>query len=130
MKYLNKSLSFFAFLSALLFTAQRSFSQIEFIENKGQWDKRVTFKTNIGSGTVFLQKQGFTIVQHDEKDIAAMKIKLHGHVPGTGQPSGDKAVIHSHAYTATFLNGNPNCFNNSSASTSFDAEVTKVISIP
>ena len=35
-------------------------SNIEFVENKGQWDPRVQFKGEISTGALFLEKKGFS----------------------------------------------------------------------
>ena len=59
-------------------TAQ-DFSNIEFVENKGQWDSRVKFKGEINAGAVFIRSSGFTILQHNPHDYAALQSELHGH---------------------------------------------------
>ena len=98
-----RSISFLLLITTLL-VAQRSFSQIEFIENKGQWDKQVVLKTDIGNGSVFLKNNGFTVLQHSEKDMEARRIKLHGRIDGTVN---ENIIIHSHAYAVEFINANP-----------------------
>ena len=92
----------------LTIVSQNLFAQMQFIENKGQWDERVTYMTNIGDGAVFLERNSFTVLEHNTKDMDAMRAKLHNHSQGTGQPSGTEPVIHSHAYNVEFLNSNPN----------------------
>ena len=49
--------------------ADNAFSQIEFVENKGQWDPKVKFMSKVGTGAFFLQKNGFTVIQHNQKDL-------------------------------------------------------------
>ncbi len=58
--------------------SSKVFSQIEFVENKGQWDRKVKFMSNAGNGAFYLQKNGFTVLQHNEKDLARMVNKVHG----------------------------------------------------
>src|SRR5581483_283724 len=44
-------------------------SSFEFIENKGQWDKQVAFRGQIPAGSFYLNKNGFTVVQHNADDL-------------------------------------------------------------
>jgi hypothetical protein len=50
----------FLLVVALNLFAQTSYFGLEYIENKGQWDKQVTFKSNLNGGAIFLRKTGFT----------------------------------------------------------------------
>src|SRR5688572_25926363 len=50
---------------------------IEFIENKGQWDSRVRYKGNVSNGAIFIRPNGFTVVQHNPVDYANMQRALH-----------------------------------------------------
>ncbi|MEP6949735.1 MAG: hypothetical protein ABI863_10695, partial [Ginsengibacter sp.] len=85
------------------FVADNLFSQIEFIENKGQWNKEVKFMSFAGSGAFYLQQNGFTIAQHSPGDVENVKERMHGQMPGiVSQKAGVK--VHSHAYTVKFLN--------------------------
>ncbi|HMH34418.1 MAG TPA: hypothetical protein VK543_15380, partial [Puia sp.] len=104
--------------------SQVNYSNLEFIENKGQWDKRVSFKVDLNNGTFFLQQQGFTVLLHQPDDMQRVLDLAHGHV--TGKASGKEAagalsaknnskdlsvspfnqVIHSHAYGVNFVNAN------------------------
>lgn len=94
--------------------AQEDAGNIEFVENKGQWDSRVNFRGEMSTGAFFLQKTGFTVLLHNPADL--QKLALHG---AHGQPSGrpvtgfkgggnDTAdlLIHSHAYRVTFAGAN------------------------
>jgi hypothetical protein len=49
-------------LSSLSAFAQKNTNNLEFVENKGQWNKQVTFMGELGNGAIFLQKNGFTMV--------------------------------------------------------------------
>jgi gliding motility-associated-like protein len=101
LKY-NRIISLSALFTTLLFVAERSYSQIQFIENKGQWDSRATFMSPIGNGKVFLENKGFTVLQHNQKDMDAVRAKMHGELR-----TGDTPTLHSHAYKVEFLNANP-----------------------
>jgi len=133
-----------AFIAGLLWIAavlpgfaQDDASNIEFVENKGQWDPRVDFKGEMMVGAFFLQKKGFTVLLHNADELARMSGAHHGMlgpVPGGetgggGVAKGQKAaastamapttaggppggipgdvLIHSHAYTVSFLGANP-----------------------
>jgi gliding motility-associated-like protein len=102
--YTLKHLSFFILLS---FTALASFTQgnIEFIENKGQWDDRVAFKGNVSNGAIFLKKGGgFTILQHNPGDFANLTRFLHGHkTDGSPVLATDKITLRSHSWDVEFL---------------------------
>ena len=52
------------------------YGNLEFIQNKNQWNKKILYKTDIDGGAVFLEKDGFTFVFKDLKAIQKlMKFK-------------------------------------------------------
>src|SRR6188474_1052674 len=53
-------------------------ANIEFVENKGQWDDRIRFKGNVNSGSFIVRNGGFTIVQHNPQDLAVLGRFTHG----------------------------------------------------
>ena len=104
--------------TAALF-GQANSSNLEFIENKGQWDNRVSYRVDFSSGVFFLQKQGFTVLQHNPEDIQRALDIQHGHnQSGTAAfPAKNSAsksgpanpflnIIHSHVYTVNFIDAN------------------------
>jgi gliding motility-associated-like protein len=91
-------------LIAIFLVAQSVFSQIEFIENKGQWNNEVKFMSEAGSGAFYLQKNGFTIAQNNPADIENIKEIRHREVAGVDLKRTGVTVIHSHAYNVKFLN--------------------------
>ena len=95
------------FLIPTFFVAESAFSQTEFIENKGQWDKEVKFMSNAGNGAFFLQNKGFTVLQYDPKDLEKFVDKMHGHALPQALAKEEK-LLHSHAYKVEFLNANNN----------------------
>lgn len=100
---------------------------LEFVENKGQWDKKILYLANTGVGSIALQSDGYRILLHNEHDLE--KINPHPY-PGRhqhktdivkqatslnpsrggegGGGSDEKLVLRSHAYQVRFLNANPN----------------------
>ena len=91
-------------LLTIFFVAQNVFAQIEFIENKGQWDKQVKFMSHIGSGEFYLQQNGFTVAQNNPDDIENIKEMRHKEAMGLTMKQGEGTQIHSHAYNVRFLN--------------------------
>jgi gliding motility-associated-like protein len=94
--------------SALLARGQ-SFNNIEFIENKGQWDNSILFKGEVSNGAFFLRNGGFTMVQHNPADYADLLKLIHGQKPdGNLAGSQDKVTVHSHAWNVDFVGASVN----------------------
>ncbi len=110
------SLKPYIFFIALLASAYPVFAQdynnIEFIENKGQWDDPVKFKGEVNAGAVFIRSGGFTILQHNKQDWAVLQ-SVHGphgeRPPGTvmSARSDGKFVLRSHSYNVDFVGASP-----------------------
>lgn len=82
----------------------QNFNNIEFIENRGQWDNRVQYKGAISNGAFYIRSGGFTVVQHHPGDFAAMARFLHGHTAdGNPVKSTDKITLRSHAWNVDFV---------------------------
>ena len=95
-------------LSALLATA--AFSQnIEFIENKGQWDNKVLFMGKVSAGAFFIHKDGFTVLQHNADDWNRLHQLAHnrGAAGRNSRIAQNDLVLRSHAYTVDFVGTNP-----------------------
>lgn len=137
MTILQKIATYFLLIFATLFVARSSYAQLQFIQNKGQWNKAVVFKSDISTGSFFLEKKGFTVLLHSPTDLLNFEETMHGNnvavnVPsnsGTGttsfvigntsstttpQPSSASAssikplIIHSHAYKVNFVGASDN----------------------
>ena len=99
--------------------AQDGASNIEFVENKGQWDSRVKFKGDIGIGAIFLEKNGYSALLYNLDDLNRITNNHHGvkqggytkvgnyipPSPSTGGAGGlDPAdALRSHAYRVSFV---------------------------
>jgi gliding motility-associated-like protein len=97
-------------------------AQMEFVENKGQWDSRVNFKGDFSSGSFYLESRGFTVDMHNAADLLNISATLHGHgttmgtsrastvdgMPGPGETTTPTLVLHSHVYKVNFLGSNTN----------------------
>jgi gliding motility-associated-like protein len=114
-----KRLLSIAILIAVLTASADSYGQyanIEFIENKGQWDASVRFKGVINNGAIFLREKGFRVLQTKPEDAEKLHDILHGVATeetkkGTAAravvapvKSANPITVHSHAYDVTFEN--------------------------
>ena len=72
--------------------AQVNPGNLEFIENKGQWDTAMNFRADLPNGNFFLQKHGFSVLLQNADDMDAVRLFMHGHSSGTtntaSHPSG------------------------------------------
>ncbi|HEX8462466.1 MAG TPA: hypothetical protein VF623_13595, partial [Segetibacter sp.] len=95
------------------------YANVEFIENKGQWDNTIKYKGVINNGAIFLREKGFRVLQSSPADLDKLADLLHGvgHdekptttaaksavVPVKGLPSKDAVTVHSHSYDVSFDN--------------------------
>ncbi len=101
---------------------------LEFVENKGQWDKKILFLANTGIGSVALQADGYRVLLHNEQDLAKLNPHPHAHEhdvttntssikksavgdpsrggdDGGGASNGD-LILRGHAYQVKILNAN------------------------
>ena len=117
----NRSLIVFVIILAALKISAQSSGYLEFVENKGQWDSLVRFKADIGTGSFFLHKKGFTVILQNPDDLARV-IQLHhgGSTKGTDKflsssanknlhennAPGNDFIIHAHTYRVTFQDAN------------------------
>lgn len=89
-----------------------SFAQLYFVENKGQWNEQVHFKTEAGNSAFFLTKDGYSILINHPEDYLRLAEFNHGHgfdsltkhQYRTSAP--DK--MRAHAFRVKFLGGNFN----------------------
>jgi hypothetical protein len=97
-------------ISAIGYT--QDYSNIQFIENKGQWDKKVLYMADVPAGAIYIENDGVTIVQHDTKDWAQIYEAVHGHEAGNDnkvlRAAADRINLKSHAYKVNFLNAAAN----------------------
>ncbi|MCW3115760.1 MAG: hypothetical protein JWR18_4156 [Segetibacter sp.] len=127
-----KRITRIAFVLAIVCSNTAIFSQyanLEFVENKGQWDKKIKFKGTMNDGAFFLQEKGFRVVQHKAEDMQKLDALMHGFVGGKAPSNNTKTAapikdnendqngfggggthatkgvtVHSHAYDVEFEN--------------------------
>jgi gliding motility-associated-like protein len=97
--------------AAIFLSVLSSWSQgnIEFIENKGQWDSQVRYKGEVSNGAFFIRSGGFTVLQHNPVDLAKAAQFMHGHTTdGKLAKSTDEIIIRSHAWNVDFIGASEN----------------------
>jgi len=80
---------------------------IEFIENKGQWDNQIKFRSEVPAGSFFIRTGGFTVLQHNEQDLLKLQEMVKGH---NFNSADNKApfTLRSHAYKVDFAGASSN----------------------
>ena len=58
--------------------AQAPIGNLEFIENKGQWDSLVRFRAEMPNSTFYLHKHGFSVLLQSPVDMDALRQYMHG----------------------------------------------------
>ncbi|MDP9230405.1 MAG: PKD domain-containing protein, partial [Bacteroidota bacterium] len=87
------------------------YENIEFIENKGQWDSRVKFKGDVPAGSFFIRSSGFTVVQHNKEDLIGVYDMIHNHShDDQSKKTNENVLLHSHAYNVDFVDASTNNF--------------------
>lgn len=93
-----------AFFTASLCVQAQNYNNIEFIENKGQWDSRVKFMGAVSNGVFLVRSGGVTMVQYNPVDYANIKSKLHDHdAGGRSLDENESHLLRSHVYDVDFL---------------------------
>ena len=97
--------------------AQDGSGNLEFIENKGQWDRSVRYKADISTGSFLLHGDGFSVMLQHPDDLKRIHDLGHGllktsHTAAKGRPAGLKVspedqsaadwTIRSHVYRVRF----------------------------
>lgn len=112
-------------------TELRAQSYLEFVENKGQWDKQIKFKGDMGDGAFAIKADGgYRMLVYNGDDLAAINGHKHnatinnpiqrtalsdqsleGGNTGTGGGNGSGSTkiqqLRGHVYEVSFLNANP-----------------------
>lgn len=90
---------------------------MEFVENKGQWDSKVKFKSDMGGSVFFLQQTGYKVLLQSKEDLQKVAALYSGHFynkDGTASlvsktvPTDAPVVLHSHAYEMNFVGASLN----------------------
>lgn len=81
-------------------------TNIEFIENKGQWDSRVKYMGQVPNGAFFIQQDGYTVLQHNAEDMKKLQEVTHNRLYGIKSLQEPILSLRSHAYTVNFVGAN------------------------
>ncbi len=113
-------------LIVIIFVTSSNYAQkyLNFIENKGQWDESIKYKSEIAGGSIILKNTGYRVTQYNVDDYNRLSESLHSHNKKTDQSLNENAGgarkkiligdvgaeldLRSHTYEVKFLNGNPN----------------------
>lgn len=97
---------FILLICCLPLTALKAqYNNIEFIENKGQWDHQLKFVGRVNGGAFYVEQNGFQVLQHNVEDWKRITNLIHNHHGGKGDLS-SKQILRSHSYKVEFINGN------------------------
>lgn len=85
----------------MFFLNESALAQMEFVQNKGQWNNKINYKGDFSTGSFFLENRGFTVVLNKAEDIIRRKEFIHGHDDKSAKD--EDLILHSFAYNVTFL---------------------------
>lgn len=84
-------------------------AQLSFLENKGQWDHHVLFRSVDQDNSFFLTMDGYTMLMRDAKDARALTEYFHSQRTGADDFQNRQAPsVKSHVYKVKFLQANAN----------------------
>ncbi len=79
---------------------------MEFVQNKGQWNQNINYKSEFSTGAFFLENRGFTVLLNNLQDVLQKNEYYHGQEKTSSKSSTQQLqIFHSHAYNVTFLGG-------------------------
>jgi gliding motility-associated-like protein len=88
-----------------LTTLAQNLQPVEFIENKGQWDQRVQYKAAVPGGSLFVHRNGYTVLQYREEDLQRIGEIIHHREDAKEEDN--NLVIHSHSFRVDFEGASP-----------------------
>ena len=96
-------LLFYCFF-AIFLPCENVSAQMDFVQNKGQWNKKVKYKSDFLSGSLFLENNGFTVLIHNVAELQKLSEYRHGTLSLEQKNALDKNfTLHSFAYNVSFL---------------------------
>jgi gliding motility-associated-like protein len=104
---LKSTILLVAVLAPAIALQAQQFGNIEFIENKGQWDARVKYKGDVSNGSFFIRSGGFTIVQNNPEDLTRIAGLLHGTASADAKGNSNAYILRSHAWNVDFIGASP-----------------------
>jgi gliding motility-associated-like protein len=105
--YISTIIYRFLFLVFTFLLGTNAFAQMEFVQNKGQWNSKVNYKGDFNTGAFFLENKGFTVLLNKPDDVRKLAEIAHGTRISKTNPKED-FVFHSFAYNVSFLGATTN----------------------
>lgn len=91
------------FLISAIFAQSQNYNNIEFIENKGQWDARVKYKGDVSGGAFYIRSGGFTVLQNNQQDYEKLHAMFHGDQQSSRKNTLKNVTLRSHSYNVDFV---------------------------
>lgn len=85
----------------------QNYNNIEFIENKGQWEPQVKYRGETQDGYVFITNKGITYLQYNAFDYNRIKDAFHHANSGEQKIITDSFVLRGHVWNVNFVNSSP-----------------------
>ncbi len=104
---LNRYLIILGLLTLSITGLAQNYNTIEFVENKGQWDSQVKFKSDVSGGAFFIRKDGVTILQNNREDLYKIYTLLHMPLNRESDSGNEKILLRSHSYNVDFVDASP-----------------------
>jgi gliding motility-associated-like protein len=86
----------------LTFCSDTTYNKLQFIENKGQWEGNILFKTTLQNGNAFIENNGITFFLSDYKSSCSHDIRNDKHTLCEHQ----EKAINNHAFKLIVINNN------------------------
>lgn len=99
-----KQLSIFT-ITLLYCTLALAQGNIEFIENKGQWEDKIRYKATVSNGQLYIRDNGVTMVQYNPADFSNVMKLLHDRTEGLPP---ERYMVRTHAFDIDFVGASPN----------------------
>jgi gliding motility-associated-like protein len=103
---LNRKSHILFLLSCLIGITTVAQNNIEFVENKGQWDPRVKFMGQLSNGALFIEQNGYTVLQYNAEDLDRLHQVTHNKTAEVKRTEDRDITLRSHAYKVNFIGSN------------------------
>ena len=81
-----------------------AFAQMEFVQNKGQWNDKINYKADFNTGSFFLENNGFTVLLNKPEDVQKLAERNHGYkINNSTSTANTDLIFHSFAYNVSFV---------------------------
>lgn len=98
------------FIAGLFQTSSAQY--LQFVENKGQWDSSIKFKTDFKGGALTLRSSGYRVMLRNKEQVRVLADYFGGHLDSAERKKIIKGIrqlkLRSHIYEINFLDADPN----------------------